>query len=225
MRKLPVLVGAAVAVVGLLVGANPASASVSTVTSALGAGYLSAPADTVKTATVTFKVPNITCAHNDDYEPLFLGVFGLDNSNVLTEAAFMNAACNNGSKVYFGEVGDSVTNKLMSITIGDIVLVRLTETGSLTTAFIRDVTQKTTQSITKAKANDAKVLVGDLGSTHVPTFGPTLHMSLAKVNGVVIGDAPVTNRQRLKSNTDIQIGATLVASGQAGFSLLFKHND
>src|SRR4051794_40019762 len=100
MRKL--LLGLVFGVGTIALAAQPASAfSGSSVRSPLGAGYRSANNSSISTATTRVTVPEITCAHNDDYEPLVLGVFGLDSANTQTSWAAVYAACNNGSKTYY----------------------------------------------------------------------------------------------------------------------------
>src|SRR4051812_25617102 len=118
MRGLRLLVVAAVAVVGLIAGTNPASAAVTTHTSGEGAGYLSVPAGGVTSATVTFKVPDVTCAHDNDFEALYLGAFALDASKDHTMTAFVQASCNLGSKLYFAQVSDGTTDDTLSVAIG-----------------------------------------------------------------------------------------------------------
>jgi hypothetical protein len=215
---------AAVIVVGavFLGSTNPASATITTHTSALGAGYKTVPSGGLASATVTFKVPDILCAHNNDYEALNLGLFAL-NSGVSSTTSFITVSCNNGVKNYFATAGAGTTLKHASIAIGDTVTARITETGTKRTAFFKDVTLNTTASISYAASKDQAVLIGDFGGTPVPTFD-SIHMSATKINGVVVGDAPATNRERLKQGTDIQIGATLIQAGHATFTLLFQHN-
>src|SRR4051812_23933556 len=94
------------AFIGSLVGlalfgmANPASAAIPTTRSALGAGYLSGNNGSIGFAKTRFTVPSITCAHNDDFEVLYLGVFGFDGSQNQTSWAGLFAGCNNGSQTY-----------------------------------------------------------------------------------------------------------------------------
>jgi len=223
MRGLRHAAVATIAVVAFLVGANPASAAVTTHTSALGAGYKTTPVDGVKTASVKFVVPDITCAHPSGFEALFLGVFAL-NSDASGLSAFGQASCNSGSKVYFAEVTDGTNPpKTIGISVGDTILARITEDGATRTALVKNLTAKTSASISKSGSNDEAVLIGDFGSQFVPTFS-RVHMFQAMVNGDTIGDAPATNRERLKSASDLQINASLLQSGVATFNLIFKSN-
>src|SRR5436190_23680162 len=114
------LVFASVIGLALLGLADPATAVVPTVASAAGAGYRVTPDGGVATASTRFVVPEISCAHDNDFEVLYLGVFGLkgDNSTAVHYAEVF-AACNNSSTPnYFGRtaIGDDVQN--MVVTVG-----------------------------------------------------------------------------------------------------------
>src|SRR5205814_4634047 len=103
------------------------------------------------------------------------------------------------------------TTKNASIAVGDVINTRLAETGTTTTAILRNITMDT-KTISSHSANrDASVLVGDFGSLHVPTF-TNVHFARATVNGAAISDATPVTRERLRSNTNIQISANLIAS-------------
>jgi len=224
MRGLRLILVAAIAVVGLFVAGDPASAAITTNTSALGAGYKSEPPGGVTSASVKLQVPDITCAANDPFEGLLLGVFALNGSNVRTLSAFVQASCVNGSLLYFASVDNGSTHDEISVAIGDTVTARLTEDGVTSTVTVKNITDhNNSASLAKSAAKDPRVLVGDLGSQVVPTF-TKVRMLNAMVNGTVIGDAPATTRERLKSGSNIQVTASLVAAGKGGFTLGFRAN-
>src|SRR5262245_22033345 len=146
MHRLRVVALVALAVVSLIAVADPASASTPTHTGIVGAGYTSTPPDGVKSATATLKVPSVSCALPNDLEALYLGVFTFDGDSNGSMNAQAQALCVNNTIVYQAVVANGTSTKLLSISPGDTVLLRVTETGTTSTALVKDLTKKTSQS-------------------------------------------------------------------------------
>jgi hypothetical protein len=223
MHRLRLVALIAVVLATLIAIADPASASIPTHTGIFGAGYTSSPPEGVKNATVTFKVPNVTCALPNDLEFLYLGVFTFDSGAAMSMNAQVQAMCLNGTKVYQAVVANGTSTKLFGVAVGDTIVARVFETGSTSTAIVKDLAKKTSTSISKAAGYDAKVLVGDYPFLRVPTF-TSVRMTKAMVNGTPIGDAPALTRERLQTVSNLQIGLSVLATNHSAFSLVFKNN-
>src|SRR4051794_3579716 len=78
----------------LFVMADPASAAIPVVRSAYGAGYRSEPAAGVSSARTRFTVPAVTCATDQTFEALHIGVFGYDGAGTSTSYAELFINCN-----------------------------------------------------------------------------------------------------------------------------------
>jgi hypothetical protein len=214
------------AVVALLVAADPASASITTTASFLGAGYKSTPAGGVSSARVKFKVPQITCVDDTRLDALNIGLTSLNSIDERTAYAAIYVACDHSlTPTYFGMVFTKDGGfKQTSIAIGDLMVGMLESNGSTIKVTLQNLTLNTRISSSTSSANDPAVLLGDFGEPTIPTFG-RIHFSEAKVNGLPLADDPTpVVRLRLKHDDGLQIGASLISSGATKFTIGFRSN-
>jgi hypothetical protein len=229
IKRVRLLALAATAVIALLAAADPASASITTTTSALGAGYRSTPADGVGSAKVRFKVPSITCVDDSRFDVLYLGVFGFNASTGDSPTSYSEvfAACNMSlTPSYFAAVFTAGGGfKQLSVAIGDDIVTRLDETGTKIKATVHNLTDDTSVVSSGASARDTSVLLGDFGNNpSIPTF-TSVKMTGATVNGLPFAHDPTpVVRERFKWDQTVQISTSLQSEGDTVFVMRFRSN-
>src|SRR3954451_15099308 len=206
----------AIAAVLILAFANPASATVPTVKSPLGAGYLTAPAGGITSASVSFVTPKgVTCIASGDFQAMVFGLITDPNSgsDLGDVGAFMVCSGAGPPSLYYAAnfIDGGISSALTGVEPGDRLTASAVSNGVALTLKIRDERTGMSVSKTRKQSNPTKLLVGAIGSTTVPTF-TTESFSRAKVNGVELGSATPLTREFLKHGTDVQIGASALNS-------------
>jgi hypothetical protein len=240
MKKLPVSVAAAVAGATLMLVA-PAGAAGSAIRSTIGAGYLQTPngGATVTVAETSFRVPQITCARNNDQEALWLGAAGFQGASgtgVNDVYAQVLAFCQAGAITYnaVGEVPGQ-TQQFVPVSPGDTIdtYFRISTTGSVVQIF--KLTKTGAQELVDlvgSGTTDLSVLLGQQDLTlRVPTFldqktaKHNVYFTGAWVNGYVLGFDTYPTEQLNQYNKHVEISTSpLSGVSKNKFHLVFDSN-
>jgi hypothetical protein len=190
-------------------------------------GYTAYPSNGVASASVSFKIPTITCTTNET-EGLVL--FGIETSYA---AAVIEVYCDTpGPASYFYYMDTPSGTEAQPATAGDTVVASIFETSSITQAEIHDLTNgQFWLDNTTIDVGDAEASFGAFSNTAagrvVPSF-PKLSMSNAQVNGDYLGfESPVRYNDEGADTGHVVIstGALKTTASGSSFALTFKQGE
>ncbi len=246
MKKLPVIVGVALVGVALVgsavlfvapVAASPAKAGpvpTAAVRSTLGAGYLTSPSTGVAVAETEFRVPSITCAHNNDIEALWLGAAGYEGTGgtgIDDLYAQVAAICNNGVISYTAWAVAPGASESASVSPGDVIdtYFRDSASGSVAQVFkIQKPTSTEVAGVVGNAANEQSVLVGNQRETlvvpkfrDIPAATDTVHFLKSYVNGYLMRFDGYPTLQLNQAGAHLEIGTSSLSNNDT-FHLTFR---
>jgi hypothetical protein len=191
------------------------------------AGYrVSGPATS---ASARFTVPTLACPPRGNLA-VYPGVDLTSEAGAIIEAG-LRLRCRNGAPAYVAVIIANNTLDRVPVTVspGDQVAVRVTQTATAGTASITDLTRGS--SATVPTNTGAKNLIADVGVEavidgpaplrKVPPFG-TMTFSAAEVNGAALGASNPTAINRTFFGT-LQILTGPLDSTGTSFTTTFKH--
>ena len=224
----------AMGAVGLALGAGAAAAPAAVASTASDSSYLAgyqvAPTGGLASASVTFKVPAITCTSADDSAgaEVFLGVSIDNGTSDPANGAFVLPYCSTtGPAYYYAVQTPAGIIDAPGPAAGDTVVTSLFESGSATYAEVHDLT-----SGASWHADDATNVGGttiDEGSLiqspeyPVPTF-TEIDFKHATVNGDYLGfDSPTQYNLLFEGAVLIKSEALTTTGGGSKFALKFEN--
>jgi hypothetical protein len=185
------------------------------------AGYLDTPSGGLASASVTFKIPVVNCT----VTPTATVSDGVITSTLGTWA-LAQASCSSGTPAYSFTVGTPAgsASGLAGASPGDTVVASMFQSGTSTSADIRDITSSSHWFQTDpTNVGDTGVNIGAYLTGPVASFAMT-KMSNAQVNGQYLGFESPTQFKDVSTHTLVASSALKTTGGGTSFTLTFKHS-
>jgi hypothetical protein len=184
-------------------------------------GYADSPSGGLASASVTFKIPPVNCT----VTPTATVSDGVITSSLGTWA-LAQASCSSGTPAYSFTVGTPAgsASDLTGASPGDTVVASMFQSGTSTTADIRDLTSSSHWSQSDPiDVGDNGIDIGAYLTGPVASFAIT-KMSNAQVNGQYLGFQSPTESKDVSTHTLVAGSALTTTAHGTSFSLTFKHS-
>ncbi len=185
------------------------------------AGYVDTPSGGLASASASFKIPRVNCTVTPD-ATVSEGVI----TSSLGTWALAQASCSSGTPDYTFTVGTPAgsASDLAGASPGDTVVTSMFQSGTSTSADIRDLTSSSHFFETDpTNVGDAGIGIGVYLTGPVASFATTTIRN-AQVNGQYLGFQSPSREKDVSTDKLVTSSALTTTAGGTSFALTFKHS-